>query len=60
MVQAGDSTRLALETLAKGWIGRDESVEHLDGDGAIEASIAGFVDFAHAALADRTDHFEVT
>ena len=28
--------------------------------GAIEASIAGFVDFAHAAPADRIDHFEVT
>ena len=60
MVQAGDCPCLALETFAKSWIGCDEFVEHLDGDGAIEAGITGFVDFAHTALADRTDHFEVT
>ncbi len=27
--------------------------QQLDGDGAVEAGVAGFVDLAHAALADE-------
>jgi hypothetical protein len=43
MVDRGDGARLALKSTR---IVRDQP---LDGDGAIQASIVGFVDLAHAA-----------
>ena len=52
MVQAGDRLRLALEALAEIGVVGDVRGQHLDGDGAIQAGVSGFVDLAHAARAE--------
>jgi hypothetical protein len=49
MVQGCNSVRLALEPF------RELFVRNLDRDGAIEARIAGFVNFSHAAGANGRD-----
>ena len=52
MIQAGDSPRLALEAFFEpGVIGKVRR-KNLDGDGAIKASVLGFVDFTHSTRAD--------
>ena len=48
MVQAGDGLGFPLEPLAEIRIISDMRQEHLDGDGAVQAGVGGFVDFAHA------------
>jgi hypothetical protein len=57
MVQAGDRLGLALEPPLQVGIGRDVCGEDFDGDGAVQAGIAGFVDFAHSSCADRREDF---
>ncbi len=51
MVQAGDRLGLALEPLLQIRVRGDLLRQALDGDGAVEAGVAGFVDLAHAACA---------
>jgi hypothetical protein len=53
MAQRGDGARFALESRATvGTLGQIPR-EQLDGDRAIEASLASFVDLAHTAHADE-------
>ncbi len=52
VVQAGDGLRLALEPLLQIRVCGDMFGQHLDGDGAVQAGVAGFVDFAHPARAE--------
>ncbi len=52
VVQAGDGLRLALEALLQIGVGRDVLGQHLDGDRAIQAGVAGLVHFTHAARAE--------
>ena len=49
VVQAGDGLRLALEPLLEIGVGGDMLGEHLDGDGAVESRVSGFVHFPHTA-----------
>src|SRR5262249_43716397 len=49
MIQRGDGARFALETFGKLLAG------NLDSDDAVEARVAGFVYFPHAARSDRRD-----
>ena len=57
MVQARDGPRLALESLAKRGVSREVLGQNFDRDRAIESSVFGFVDFPHAARADRGQNF---
>ena len=60
MVQARDRARLLLEALLElGVIGKMRR-QHLDGDGAIEPCVPGFVDLAHTAGADGREDLERT
>ena len=52
VTQAGDGLRLALEARAAVRVGAELGREDLDGDGAVEAGVAGLVDLAHAACPD--------
>jgi len=52
VVQSGDSLRFALEARATVRVGADFGRQDLDGDRAVEARIAGFVDLAHPTRAD--------
>ena len=52
VVQAGDGLRLALEPLFEIGVGGDMLRQHLDGDGAVQAGVAGFVHLTHAARAN--------
>ena len=52
VVQAGDGLRLALEPLLEVGVGGDVLGEDLDGDGAVQAGVAGFVHLTHPARAD--------
>ena len=56
MVQRGDRPRLALEARPRLGVAGEFTSEDLDGNSAIKASIAGFVDLARAAGAKRGDH----
>ena len=49
VVQAGDGLRLALEPLLEIRVRGDMLGEDLDGDRAVQASVAGLIDFTHAA-----------
>jgi hypothetical protein len=51
VVQARDGLRLVLEPLLEIGVGGDVLGQDLDGDGAVQAGIAGFVDFTHTARA---------
>ena len=53
MAQAGNGSCLALEALPANGVRREVSGEDFYGDGAIEASVARAVDFAHPARAER-------
>ena len=55
MIERGDALRFALEARPELGIGREGGRQHLDGDGALEAGVAGLVDLAHAAGADGAD-----
>ncbi len=52
IVQTGDGARLNLEPLATFGAARQLCGQDLDSDGAVQAGIAGAVDFAHTAGAD--------
>jgi hypothetical protein len=51
MVEAGDGSCFAFEALG------EAALAYLDGNGSVQPSVAGFVDFAHAACAERGDDF---
>src|SRR2546426_6941882 len=51
MAQGRDGPGLALEALPPLGAGREVRGEYLDGDGPVEACVAGPVDLAHAARA---------
>jgi hypothetical protein len=53
VVESGNGLRFACETLG------ELLAENLDGDGAIKARVAGFVDFAHAPGVDGRKDLEV-
>ena len=57
MIERGNRPRLAFETCTQIGIAGDFSWQDLDGDCAIEARVAGFVDLAHAARAERAEDF---
>ncbi len=57
VIQLRDRARLALEPLAELRSGGDLRGQRLDGDAAIEPRVAGLVDLAHAAGAQRADDF---
>ena len=57
MVQRSNGTGLALESGAQILALGDVFGQDLDGDGAVEASVAGPVHFAHSSSADRGEHF---
>jgi hypothetical protein len=46
MLEGGDRPRFAVEALAELRIGRELGGQDFDGDRAIQASVAGFVDLA--------------
>ena len=52
-----DRNGLALEPLFQIGIAGDMLGQDLDGDGTIQAGVGGFVDLAHAALADEGGDF---
>ncbi len=52
VVQARDGLRLALEPLLQIRVRGDMLREDFDGDGAVEAGIARFVDLTHSARTD--------
>ena len=52
-----DRARFALESLAELRVGGKDARENLDGDGAVESRVAGPVDLAHAAGAERRHDF---
>ena len=52
VVQARDGLRLALEPLLEIGVTGDVLGQDLDGDGAVQAGVAGFVDLTHAARAE--------
>ena len=54
MVQRGDRPRLALEAGPRIGVAGDFTREDFDGNRAIETSIPGFVDLAHAAGAEHS------
>jgi hypothetical protein len=49
MIQAGDGFGFLVEALLQNWIAGKMRGKDLDGDAAVEAGIAGAIDFAHAA-----------
>ena len=57
MIELRDRARFAIEPLAELRIGGEQVRQDLDRDDAIEAGIAGFVDLAHAARAERRRGF---
>jgi hypothetical protein len=54
MVEAADGAGFAMEANAASGVWAEEDLE---GDDTIEASVASFVDFAHAARAHRSEGF---
>lgn len=57
MAETGDQLRFTLEPGAGVSVVGDVFLQDLDGHGAIEPWIAGFVDLAHSPRANRGDHF---
>ncbi len=57
MIQAGDRFCLAVEALAQFRAAGEMSGENLDGDDALEASIAGLIHFSHPARTDGGEDF---
>jgi hypothetical protein len=55
VLELGDLLRLALEAFPQAWIAAPLSGQHFDGDVSLEAGVPGFVDLAHAALAEQRD-----
>ena len=59
VAQAGQQLRLALEAGARGRAGGAIGRQQLQGDGATERALHGFVHFAHAAAAEQAHQPEV-
>jgi hypothetical protein len=57
--QRRDGLGLVLEPAELGIVGQDTGLDHLEGDGAVEAELAGPVDDAHAAFAQGTPQLVV-
>src|SRR5207249_7433943 len=57
MTESGDGFGLNLEALQAVRFGRQQLGQNLDGDVAIQAGIAGAVDLAHTAGAERSEDF---
>ena len=57
MMQCGERLRLAFEARQTIRIARDRVGEDLDCNRAIQSRVAGTIDFAHAAGAERRDDF---
>ena len=57
MVQRGHGARFAFEAGAQIFAFGDVFGQNLDGDGAVEPRVAGFVHFAHASGAERGEDF---
>ena len=51
VIEAGDGSCFAFEALG------EAALAYLDGNGSVQPSVAGFVDFAHATCAKRGDDF---
>ena len=51
VVEQGDGLGLVLEPAQLVVVGQDAGLDHLEGDGPVEADLAGLVDDAHAAAA---------
>ena len=51
--EAGQDVRLAPEALARGRVPERAAQKHLDRDVAVEVQVAGAIDLAHAACAER-------
>ena len=49
VIQAGDGSRFAFEALG------DSALTDFDGNGTVQARVAGFVDFAHSPCAQQGD-----
>ena len=56
MIQRSNRAGFALESSAQILPRGDVFRQDLDGDRAVEASVAGLVDFAHSSSADRGEH----
>jgi hypothetical protein len=59
MAQAGESARLAMKALGKGWIPRDVGRQNLQRDHPIEVLLTSLVHPAHAPLGDQVEDLEV-
>ena len=57
MIQRGENLGFALEASDAVGVGEKFLGEDLDGDAAPQLRVAGAVDFAHAARAERSDDF---
>jgi hypothetical protein len=53
MIERAGRARLLLESLAAAGVAGDIRWKHLEGDGAGQAVVAGAIDFAHAARAQK-------
>ena len=51
VVEQGDGLGLVLEPAQLGVVGQNAGLDHLEGDGPVEADLPGLVDDAHAAAA---------
>ena len=57
MLQRGNGFGLALHALLQFRVSGEMRRQNLDGDGAVEASVLGAIDLAHAACAERREDF---
>jgi hypothetical protein len=57
MIQGGEGAGFAFEALLQFGRGGEVRGEDLDGDGAVQAGVAGAIDFTHAAGAERRFDF---
>ena len=55
MFEAGRGSRLEQEPVSAVWVGDQLSRQHFDGDVAMETSVDGAIDLAHAAHAQQRD-----
>ena len=57
VIECGNRARLPLESRGGQVACSDAFGEHLDGDVAMQSRVTPSIDFAHAARANRRDHF---
>src|SRR5450755_815060 len=53
MAEAGNGAGFAVKALAKVWVRGEVTGQDLDGNGAVQAGVAGTIHFAHSARAHR-------